>query len=200
MTPWEHHAALTRDRLITIGKLIERGRNNALDRLDPGIGCTPWTIGCEAFAFQKFEIYQAAGNTDWLEIIDPSMQFVFSVGGVPVRFYRGEPDDPTARTLKQSFSELKQLSLFGADELVKLTTEPAYRFAIETDIDGALTAVTFVVLAGETPMLTWQVPLDEPVTKVSPLWIEGSEGVELPAPAISIAATKTKTKKDGTTE
>lgn len=197
MTPWEHHPALDRDRLITIGKLIERGRNNALDRFDPTIGCTPWTVGCEAFAFQKSEIETAALNVDWLEILDPSMQFVFSIGGVPVRFYRGEPDDPTTRTLKQSFSELKQRSLFGADELVKLTSEPAYRFAIETDVDGALTAVTFVVLAGETPVLTWQVPLDESVTKVSPLWIEGSEGVELPAPAVGIAARK---KKDGTTE
>jgi hypothetical protein len=197
MTPWEHHAALTRDRLITIGKLIERGRNHALDRLNPDVGCTPWTVGCEAFAFQKFEIEQSALEMDWLDILDPSMQFIFSIGGVPVRFYRGEPDEPTTRTLKQSFSELKQLSLFATDELVKLTTEPAYRFAIETDVDGALTAITFVVLAGETPVLTWHVPLDEPVTKVSPLWVEGSEGVELPAPAIGIAARK---KKDGTTE
>lgn len=197
MTPWEHHAALTRDRIITIAKLIESGRNHALDRYDPSVGCTPWTVGCEAFAFQKFEIEAASFSLEWLEILNPSMQFTFSLGGVPVRFYRGEPDDPTTRTLKQSFSELKQLSLFGAEELVKLTDEPAYRFAIETDVDGALTAVTFVVLAGDTPVLTWQVPLDEPVTKISPLWVEGSDGVELPAPAVGIAATK---KKAGITE
>jgi hypothetical protein len=53
------------------------------------------------------------------------------------------------------------------------------------------------VLAGETPVLIWQVPLGEPVTKISPLWIEGSEGVELSAPSIGIAANK---KKDGTAE
>jgi hypothetical protein len=197
MTPWEHHAALARDRLITIAKLIEEGRNHALDRFHPGVGCTPWTVGCEAFAFQKFEIENAALDLGWLEILDPSMQFVFSIGGVPVRFYRGDPSDPTTRTLKQSFSELRQLSLFGSDELVKLTSEPAYRFAIETDIDGAITTITFVVLAGETPVLTWQIPLDEAVTKVSPLWVEGSEGVELPAPAVGIAARK---KKEGAAE
>ena len=84
---------------------------------------------------------------------------------------------------------------------MKLTAEPLYRFAIETDtIDGAITAITFVVLAGDTPVLTWKVPLDEPVTKVSPLWVEGSEGVELPAPSVEIAARKKKKKKDGTTE
>jgi hypothetical protein len=197
MTPWDHHADLARDRLVSIGKLIERGRNLALDRFDLTAGCTGWTLGCEAFAFQKHQIEDAASKIDWLEILNPTMQFVFAIGGVPVRFYRGEPDDPNARTLKQTFSELQQMSLFGADELVKLAAEPLYRFAIETDLDGAITAITFVVLAGDTPVLTWQVPLDEPVTKVSPLWVEGSEGVELPAPSVGIAAKK---KKDGTTE
>lgn len=197
MTPWDHHADLARDRLVAVAKLIERGRNRALDRFDPLAGCTGWTLGCEAFAFQKHEIETASFDIDWLEVLNPTMQFVFAIGGVPVRFYRGEPDDPNVRTLKQTFSELQQLSLFGADELVKLAAEPLYRFAIETDLDGAITAITFVVLAGDTPVLTWQVPLDEPVTKVSPLWIEGSEGVELPAPSIGIAAKK---KKDGTTE
>ena len=196
MTPWEHHPDLSRERLIAVGKLIERGRNIALDRFDLAAGCTGWTLGCEAFAFQKHQIQTAAAEIDWLEILNPTMQFVFTVGGVPVRFYRGEPDDPNVRTLKQTFSELQQLSLFSADELIKLAAEPLYRFAIETDLDGVITAITFVVLAGDTPALTWKVPLDEPVTKVSPLWIEGSEGVELPAPSVGIPAKK----KDGTTE
>jgi hypothetical protein len=198
MTPWEHHTALTRDRLITLAQLIRAGRNQALDRFDPSIGCTSWNLGCDAFSFQRHQIIEASEVTDWLEILDPGMQFVFSVGGVPIRFYRGEPDDPSERTLKQSFSELQQLSLFGVDELVKLTAEPIYRFAVETDIDGSLTAITFVVLAGETPVLTWQIPLDEPVSKVSPLWVEGSEGVNLPAPSVGVSA-KAK-KKDGTSE
>jgi len=197
MTPWEHHTALTRDRLITVGKLIEQGRNDALDRFDPERGCTGWTLGCEAFAFQKHQIEMAAINLDWLEILDPTMQFVFSIDGVPARFYRGEPDDPNARTLRQTFSELEQLSLFGAEELAKLTVAPLYRFAIETDFDGAIAAITFVVLAGEEPVLTWRVPLDDAVIKVSPLWVAGSEGVELPAPRVEVAAKK---KKDGTTE
>ena len=125
------------------------------------------------------------------------MQFVFAIGGVPVRFYRGEPDEPNARTLKQSYSELHQASLFGPEELIQLAPEPLYRFAIETDLDGSITAITFVVLDGDAPALTWRVPLDERVTKVSPLWVAGSDGVDLPAPAVGIAAKK---KKDGTTE
>src|SRR3546814_14456002 len=78
MTPWEHHPALTRDRLITIAQLIQRGRNMALDRFDPNVGCTGWTLGCEAFAFQRHQIIEAAADIDWLEILDATMQFVFS--------------------------------------------------------------------------------------------------------------------------
>src|SRR5258708_6165736 len=131
MRPWEHHAALTSERLITVAQLIQTGRNQALDRFDPSIGCTTWNLGCDAFAFQRHQIIEASVTIDWLEILDPGMQFVFTIGGLPIRFYRGEPDDPSERTLKQSFSELQQLSLFSAETLVKLTAEPIYRFAVE---------------------------------------------------------------------
>jgi len=197
MTPWEHHSALTRDRLIVIAQLIQHGRNNALDRFDSDFGCTGWTLGCEAFAFQQHQIVKAAEDIDWLEILNPTMQFVFSIGGVPARFYRGEPEDPNERTLRQTFTELQQLSLFGDEELVTLAAEPLYRFAVETDLDGSTTAITFVVLGGEMPVLTWSIPLDEPVTKISPLWVESSDGVELPAPSVGIP---TKRKKDGTSD
>lgn len=195
MTPWEHHPALAADRLVTIGELIQKGRNNALERYMPGIGCTPWSVGCEAFGFQKFEISQAAPDLDWLEIINPTMQFVFSIGGVPVRFYKGAPDDPTVRTLKQSFAELQQQSLFGAEELIHLTAEPLYRFAVETDEDGAVLAISFVVLSGEFPVLVWPVPLDGSVTKLSPTWTPPADGVDLPPPAVSVSGAKKEDKK-----
>ncbi len=196
MTPWEHHPALTRERLVTVAQLIKQGRNTALNRFDPSIGCTGWNVGCDAFSFQRHQIIEASTHIDWLEVLDPSMQFVFSIGNIPVRFYRGEPDEPNDRTLKQTFSELRQLSLFSGEELIKIST-PVYRFAVETDFDGSLTAITFVVLAGEQPVLTWPVPLDEPVTKVSPLWIEGSDGVDLPPAVVGIPSKK---KKDGTAD
>jgi hypothetical protein len=187
MYPWELNDGLSADRLITIAQLIQRGRNKALDRFDSAIGCSPWTVGCEAFAFQKHEIVQAAVDYDWLEILDGSMQFVFAIDHVPVRFYRGEPDEPSTRTLRQTFPELLQLSLFSAEELARLGNGRLYRFAVETDFDGSLTAISFVVLDGEVPILAWPIPLDGTVSKIAPLWGEKSEGVELPAPAVGIA-------------
>lgn len=190
MYPWEVHAGLSPDRLIKIAELIQSGRNKALDRFDPTLGCTGWTVGCEAFAFQRYELIKAAEEIEWLQILDSTMQFVFSVGGVPVRFYRGEPDDPSSRTLKQTFPELDQLTLFSAEELSKLGSSRIYRFAVETDIDGSLAAVSFVVLDGESPTLVWPIPLDGSVTKISPMWAEKSEGVELPPPSVGVAQAK----------
>lgn len=195
MTPWEHNPALSEDRLVIIGQLIRQGRNDALDRYDQAVGCDGWTVGCEAFAFQKHQIIKAAEHTDWLDILNPSMEFVFSIGGVPVRFYRGEATEPHARTLRQTFAELNQMSLFGSDELERAGAHLLHRFAVETDFDGSITRITYVVLNGTTPLLTWIVPLDAPVTKISPLWIEGSEGVVLPFPPIKIPRKEDKEKK-----
>ena len=197
MTPWEHHPALSSDRLIAIAERMQAGRNNALDRYDPTVGCTPWTLGCEAFAFQMHEISQATEVFDWLEVLDPSMQFVFSIGSVPVRFYRGAPDEPTKRTLKQTFPEFQQLGLFTAEELIHLAREPLYRFAVETDLDGSVTTISFVVLEGDLPILIWEVPLTEAVTRISPTWTLPDEGVELPAPVVTVGDDK-KDDKSGT--
>src|SRR3546814_11199516 len=108
ITPLERHPALSRERLITIAQLIQRGRNMALDRFDPNVGCTGWTLGCEAFAFQRHQIIEAAADIDWLEILDATMQFVFSIGDVPARFYRGEPAEHNTRTLNTTVSALQQ--------------------------------------------------------------------------------------------
>ncbi|WP_271078017.1 hypothetical protein [Aurantiacibacter sp. MUD61] len=197
MTPWEHHPALTEDRLSTVAKLIQMGRDNALDRFAPRFGCTGWTVGCEAFAFQCHEIATAAEDHEWLNILNSSMEFVFSIGGVPARFYRGKPDDPNQRTLRQSFDEIKQGALFSDEELSRLSGRPLYRFAVETDFDGSIEAISFVVLVGDTPMLTWQIPLDQSVSKVSPLDVEVDDGVDLAAPTVEVAR---KERKDGTND
>jgi hypothetical protein len=186
MLPWEHHPAFTRERLVAVAELIAAGRNVALDRRDPSIGSDAWTVGCEAFAFQRFRIKEAADHIAWLEIIDPTMQFVFAIGGFPCRFYRGEPNEPTERTLEQSFPELRQFSLFGDDELKRLGQKPGYRFAVETDFDGSVIQISFVVLSGSLPILIWVIPLDWVGSKIASLWSEKEQGVDLPPPAVGL--------------
>lgn len=198
MNPWEHNPALTRERLITIGQLIIDGRNDAIERFDPDKGCDGWTVGCEAFAFQKHQIILASERFEWLDILNPLMEFVFSIGGVPMRFYRGEPDEPHDRTLRQTFAELQQGSLFSDEDLLGMARHLLYRFAVETDLDGSVMAITFVVLDGSAPILIWPVPLGEPFIRLAPVPGDESEGVILPFPPVG--GRKDEAEKEETVE
>lgn len=181
--PWDYHPHLTRDALVAVAGLIAQGRSDALIRHDETIGDDGWTLGCKAFQYARFQISKAAGaeGFEWLAIIDPTKQFIFKIGDVPVRFYKGEADEPSDRTLRQTFSELNQLAFtFGKEEGAGL----AYRFAVETDFDGAITSIKFVGLRGESPVFVWDVPYNEAVTL--PPAAPATEGVDLPKPEVRV--------------
>lgn len=181
LKPWDYHLHLTHDAIVAVAQLIAQGRSDALIRHDETIGDDGWTLGCKAFQYARFQITKAAGtlNFEWLTIMDPSKQFIFKIGDVPVRFYKGEADEPSERTLRQTFSELSQLAfVFGHEDGAGL----AYRFAVETDFDGAITSIKFVGLRDESPVLAWDVPYNEAV--VMPPATPPTKGVDLPKPEV----------------
>lgn len=182
--PWEIHSDLTRDRLVAISRLITRGRSDAVMWQNPEIGDDNWVLGCRAFQAARHQIISTAGTDgfDWLEIVDSSKHLIFKIGEVPVRFYRGLAEEPTTRTLRQTFPELEQLALvFPGDERQDL----AFRFAVETDVDGTVAVMRFVGLLGESAVLNWPVPLDGASVSVFPI-APPAEGVELAAPIVQI--------------
>lgn len=181
--PWDFHGHLTHDALVAVAGLIAQGRSDALIRHNEEIGDDGWTLGCSAFQFARFQINKAAGGSgfEWLAIIDPTKQFIFQIGDVPVRFYKGDADQPSDRTLRQTFSELNQLAFtFGDEEGAGL----AYRFAVETDFDGAITSIKFVGLRGESRVFVWEVPYTEAVSL--PQAAPATVGVELPKPEVRV--------------
>lgn len=183
--PWDYHPHLERVAIIAVARLIAQGRSDALIRYDEAIGDDGWTLGCRAFQFARYQISKAAQTVgfEWLSILDPSKQFIFKIGDVPVRFYKGDADDPSDRTLRQTFSELNQLAfVFGKEEGADL----AYRFAVETDLDGSITNIKFVGLRGENPVFCWDVPYLEAVTL--PHATPVTEGVDLPKPEVRVPA------------
>lgn len=185
-TPWDLHHDLTRDRLVAVAQLLRQGRNDALDRYDPGVGDDSWTLGCRAFQFARFRIIEAftEAKYPWLSVHDMSRQFVFKIGNVPVRFYHGGADDPTTRTLRQSYPELRQLTLTFPEE--SEARYCAYRFAVETDVEGFITTIKFVALLGEVPLMTWDIPLDAIVMPLHAVDGTRAQGVELPPPTVRV--------------
>jgi len=184
--PWEYHSDLTEDRLCAVGAMIVDGRHAALDRYDEDAGDNGWTHGCRAFQFGRFRILKAvdSGEFSWLTAIDRSLQLIFKIGEVPVRIYKGLAEEPTGRTLRQSYGELQQLELLFPEH--NEGHDLVYRFAIETDVDGSVIAVNFVGLHGDTAVLNWSVPFDSTLGFTGTVGREASESVELDAPRVGV--------------
>lgn len=170
--PWELHPSLTEERLIAAARLLARGRADAIAFADPWAGDDAWSIGCRAYAFSKHQLSRAAegGRYPWLRVLDETHHFVFLIEGVPVRFYRGDAEDPSRRTLRQQESEAEQLALaLGSDGAEGLM----FRFAVETEPDGAVSRIVFLALRGEAGRTEcfWPVPLGDGLGP-----IDGREG------------------------
>lgn len=192
--PWDYHKDLTEERLVAIGRLIVDGRQLAVELYDSDIGDDGWTLGCRASQFGRHRILAAVDGRvfSWLGVIDRSRRLIFTIGEVPVRIYRGEADDPTDRTLHQSLNELKQLG-FSFDERDE-GRDLAYRFAVETDIDGSALAVKFVGLRGETAVLNWDVPLGLDAGSGG-IGAPATDPVELDTPSVGVRGRETKTSE-----
>jgi len=111
--PWDLHPALTDDRLTACARLLARGRTDALAMADSWAGDDAWSVGCRAYSFSRNRLRRAAeaGRYPWLGVLDETHHFVFLIEGVPVRFFRGDADEPSKRTLRQQESEAQQLAL-----------------------------------------------------------------------------------------
>ena len=190
--PWELHPALTEERLAACARLLARGRADALALADPWAGDDAWSVGCRAYSFSRHQLRRAAesGRYTWLGVLDGTHHFVFLIDGVPVRFFRGDAEDPTPRTLRRQEAEAEQLSLaLGADVADGLM----FRLAVETDDTGQVSRVVFLALRGEEGRAEcfWPVPL--PHEAAVPSGIRTSRerrndvpAIQLPLPAAGL--------------
>ena len=190
--PWDYHPDLTEDRIITIARMIVDGRQAAVELFDEEAGDNGWTLGCRAFQFGRARILRAVDDSsyDWLGLIDRTLQLIFTIGEVPIRIYRGEAEESTDRTMRQSLSELRQLG-FSFDERDE-GRDLLFRLAVETDIDGSVLAMKFVGLRGETAILNWDIPIESSAGSGA-IGRPATESVELESPNVGVRTRKIKT-------
>ena len=159
--PWDVHHALTEDRLRICALLLVKARRDAVTMASVELGDDAWSIGCRAYAFGRHRLRRLVEQRrhNWLTLLDDSHHFVFMIGGVPVRFFRGSADEPTNRTLRRQVLEAQQMSLAlgeeAADGLV-------FRLAIEARADSQADRIVFLALRGEegTVECLWPIPLE----------------------------------------
>ena len=192
--PWDFHPALTEERLRVCGRLLANARRDAVALAAYEMGDDNWSVGCRAYAFGKQRLKRVAesGAHPWLRIMDDSHHFVFLIDQVPVRFYRGSADEPTARTLRRQEAEAQQLGLALGDE----TTGLIFRFAVEANATGAVERVVFLALRGDEghAACCWPVPLEMPSTQGAggvQLRLIADDGYEGPSPRTSAGSTVT---------
>ena len=171
--PWDFHPALTEERLRFCARLLANARRDAVALAAYEMGDDNWSVGCRAYAFGKQRLKRVAesGAHSWLRVMDDSHHFVFLIDQVPVRFYRGMADDPTARTLRRQEAEAQQLGLALGDEMAEGLI---FRLALEADAKGGVDRVVFLALRGEEghAECAWSVSLEAPV-------VHGPESTQL---------------------
>lgn len=113
MDPSELHPALTPDRLERLGAVILQARRSAFEDHFPRKGDDAWSYGCTCYSRTKYLISQRAGTRgfEWLTVISERPEFIVSVDGVPLKFYKGEPDDPPLRAFQRRPREFDALQL-----------------------------------------------------------------------------------------
>ena len=191
MSPLECHPDLKEDRLAALAQFFAQTRWATAELHDVTAGDDGWALGCRSFARARNLLLQkaASGEWSWLGIVNPGKQFVFAIGAVPVRFYRGSIARPPARTLAYSAPELAQLAL-AFDDVPTPYAQLHWRFAIETGILGEPVRVIFAGLAQADGAVVchWELPFTvESAPVVAP---QVDDIVDMPAPTVVVSIRK----------
>lgn len=162
--PWHKYPDLTRDHLSVIATIIRDVRHGCVLLHEPKEGDGPWSLGCRAYERICAALRKAAITNNWLRTLPEksSLGFSFTIGSVPFRFYRGDPDEPPFNYQFKSYGEIHHLQLCLALDRGFHEIDGVLRLAVETDGSGEVSAVTLVEMDdGGNPRDSHQIPFDE---------------------------------------
>lgn len=151
-TPTELHPALTEERLCVIGNIIRQRGHAATLRHLPDEGDNSWVLGCRRYQWICYRLMSDAEgeHKEWLTIIEDGSggsHFVFGIGGVPIRFYRGDPDDVPAKTVDCGPVEDAAMQIaFPGIERKKKQKATHIRIAYSTDEKREVDEVKLIVV------------------------------------------------------
>jgi len=113
--PWMKYPPLTRQRLSALAGVMREVREKAVPLHDPHAGDNPWSLGCRIYARTCFALREFSAKHDWLAILpeNEALRFTFSIGRVPLKFYRGDVGDAPGhcKVLSDAEALAKQLLL-----------------------------------------------------------------------------------------
>lgn len=155
--PWDDYPNLTVDRLRCVGDLIREAREGAANDHRPEMNETNWSLGVRAYERTCGAVRWATAMYPWLSVVaglkGGPVHFVMSIGGNPVRFYRGSPDHVPERYREASFPELlEQMRALEHDGA--LPQGRSLRIVIENNKDGRPESISLVEISDDTGIAT----------------------------------------------
>lgn len=164
LQPSDYVPAFTWDRLIAVAKILFQTRLWVAENATPERGDKGMVIGLRAWLHGKHAIAVAAATelAAWLSIVDDGAKFIFAVGGAPIRFYRGDRDEPVPENYGDPEEiEREQLDLFFAATAPGIAFDGYYRVIVVADRSGFPQAVHFAGIGFDNvTRMAWEIPLD----------------------------------------
>jgi hypothetical protein len=182
--PWHEFPSFTEERLSTVAGILRDVRHGAVTLHQPEQGDTAWSLGCRIYSRRCFSLTLASQKYSWLRILPDlsrPLRFVFAIGSIPVRVYRGLPDDPPDRYLDISDVEESQMQL-----ALQLEEIPSLHrlFRLSEDINNKTLETSKVVLVELTKKGTAMRWYDVPLRETSNVAIIQAPPVNLPQPVV----------------
>lgn len=169
--PWFKYPDLTPTRLTALANEIRRVRSECVVLHAPEDGDGDWSLGCRVYQRTFFAIKELAKTVDWLTINPElkALQFSFSVGSVPLRYYKGDPDDPPSRYLVHSDGELQHIQLCFEFEGLP-SANAILRLAVDVDAARQALSVSLVEIDEFKEVIgKYRIPFDAQTNKLTPM-------------------------------
>lgn len=191
--PWEIAAALTEERLRAVAAIFCTVRKEAVEAHEPSKGDTTWGLGCRSYERILRAIEYAATLPEyrpWLSIVERNgLAFTFAIGGVPVRFYAGDPENPPERAIARFAAEMEQFDLMLDHGLIMSEASDSWPFRLIVSHDRATNLISGITLiqidaAGDAHN-PYSIPLPAMPSAVN--LTTQRAGVELPPPVVEPA-------------
>jgi len=189
LLPWDACPDLQLERLQLLAEHLRDVRHDALEIHDEVKGDDAQVHGTVAYArsCRRIKDLATSGKHPWLGIIDPSRRFIFSIGGMSMRMYRGDSRRPPERSLRSFVTELVAMQMdlpFEESSFMRDDAGWVWRMAIETDISGLVVrVVVFQTNPARNVRHLFEIPMRGAVAEISPVTPLERPGKELsPAP------------------
>lgn len=187
-TPDSYHPELTQERLEIVARLIADASLSAVEHHSPEDGETEWSLGTRRYERIGHAIQRTAesGQYEWLQVFKRHLYFLVRIGGVPIKFFRGDPSEPSKRVLKQHRYELQlrqqAFAFMGESEDVTFR----WRLSYQTNLEGEVFRVTLLMADDNDKIVrTWEIQLVEGVISLAKVIPFLPEPVDLGAPPVA---------------